>query len=136
MMPARVNEAQALALALERLRRAADAMLNCLALGENLDTALRDLEAAYASSDQDTHTHLLWAQDVLDGKVKVKRKGGKRPETFDQVRAKALRYNIVVHFVRTLEGTEFAVYRNHTKVGHAKTEKRCMTIMRQLMKTT
>lgn len=136
MMPARVTEAQALALALERLRRAADSMLNCIAMGQNIDGPTRDLEAAYASSDQDTHTHLLWAQDVLDGKVKVKRRGGKRPETFDQVRARALRYNIVVHFVRTLEGTEFAVYRNNIKVGHAKTEKRCMTIMRQLIKTT
>lgn len=136
-LPERVTEARAMALALERLRRASEAVLNAVALQENMDTCMCELEAAFASSDQDTHSYLLWAQDVLDGAIEHRRKqrGGRKKESLETVRQRALRQNIYVHFVHTLEGTEYAIYRAHTKVAHARTDQRCISVLRKLMKT-
>jgi len=136
-LPERVSEARAMALALERLRRAAEAVLNTVALQENLDTCMCELEAAFASSDQDTHSYLLWAQDVLDGQIehRKKRRGGRKKQSLDTVRQQAMQHNIYVHFVHTLEGTEYAIYRAHTKVAHARSDQRCISVLRKLMKT-
>lgn len=136
-LPERVTEAQAMGLALERLRRATEKVLNAVALQENIDTVMCELEAAFASSDQDTHTYLHWAQDVLDGAIEHRkaRRGGRKKESLDTVRKAAAHYNIYVHFVHTLEGTEYAIYRAHTKVAHARSDQRCISVLRRLMKT-
>lgn len=126
-----------MALALERLRRAASSVLDSFALQENIDHAMSELEAAHASSNQDTHTYLAWAQDVLDGVIDHKRKkrGGRKKESLEAVRQRAIKHNIYVHFVHTLEGTEYAIYRAHTKVAHARTDQRCISVLRRLMRT-
>lgn len=135
-MSDRVTDLQAMALALERLRRAADAVLTCVAFDTSMDKALSELEAAYASSNQDTHTHLHWAQDVLDGHVKHKRRQLKQPsETFDQLRKRAARSNVFVHFVHTFEGTEYAIYRGRVRIASAKTPDRCMSLVRSALRT-
>jgi len=136
-LPDKVSDSQALALALERLRRASEKVLDTIAIGENMDTALSELEAAHASSAQDTHSYLLWAQDVLDGAIAhgKKRRGGRKPASFDVVRKEALRNNIIVHFVHTLEGTEYAIYRGQYKAAHAKSVQRCISVMRAMMRT-
>ena len=132
-----VSDTQALALALERLRRAADAVLRAVETGGMFDSALSELESAHAASDHGVHSpHVAWAQDVLDGVVPVRKrkKTGRKPESFDTVRKSAAAHNIFVHFVNTFEGSQFAVYHNSKKVAHALTEKRCVAIMRNLIR--
>lgn len=129
-----VTEARALALALERLRRAAEEVLQVVESGGNdFDHCMRELEAAYASSNQDTNTHLHWAQDLIDGGHQRK-KTGRKVESFDTVRKRAQQYNLFVHFVNTMEGSRFAVYSGNKKVAEALTERRCVAIMRAMMR--
>jgi hypothetical protein len=129
-----ISEARALALALERLRRAADFVLREVESGAgNFDRCMVELEAAYASSDQDSNTHLHWAQSVIDG-GRQPRKTGRKVESFDAVRKQAAERNIYVHFVNTFEGSRFAVYAGQRKVAEAFTERRCVAIMRRIMR--
>jgi hypothetical protein len=129
-----IAEARALALALERLRRAAELVLQAAESGTgNFDSCMLELEAAYASSDQDSNTHLHWAQDLLDG-GKQRRKTGRKVESFDTVRRQAQAHNIYVHFVNTMEGTRYAVYKDQRKVAEALTDRRCVAIMRRIMR--
>lgn len=131
----KVSDVHALALALERLRRAANALLQAVEeRNGNFDHCLSELESAHASSAQADCAYLRWAQDVLDGKEKTRRKPGRRPESFDAVRARALKSNIVVHYVNTFEGTQYAVYMDHKKVANAMTGERCIVILRKLMR--
>jgi hypothetical protein len=126
----KLNDVQAMALALERLRRAADVLLTAHAEHLSISAALDSLERAYTASGQDTHKHLVWAQKVLDGSAPQRLRVERKRETFDQLRARAVKQNIFVHFVHTFEGSEYAVYRGREKVAHAKTPIRCMAVIR------
>lgn len=135
-----LDDAQALALALEHLRRAADALLTALTLGEGLDTPLHVLEGAVYVAKQEIPELHRWAAEVLDGTFSKppKRKNKKkridnRPQTLDAVINQAKRSNLVVHLVRSFEGTEYAIYRGSVKVAHAKSETRCIAVLRRLM---
>lgn len=129
-----MTDTQSMAIALERVCRAANVLLDAVARGEAVDGHVRPLEEALAASGQDTHAHMLWARDVLDGKVPVRRAPQRRRETFEQLRKRAAAVNVFVHFVHTFEGSEYAIYAGPNKVAHAKTVERCTAIMRSLVR--
>lgn len=130
----RLTDTQAMAIALERVCRAANALLDAVARGDSIEKHIVPLEEALSASGQDSHTCMLWAQDVLDGKVPVRRKPQRRHETFDQLRKRAAAVNVFIHYVHTLEGSEYAIYKGPDKVAHAKTPERCCTLVRSLIK--
>lgn len=129
-----LTDVQSIAIALERVCRAANALLDAVARLEPVDVHVRPLEEALAASGQDTHTHMLWARDVLDGKIPVRNPPQRKKETFEQLRKRASEVNVFVHFVHTFEGSEYAIYTGTHKVAHAKTMDRCTAIMRSLVK--
>lgn len=133
-----IAEVRALALALERLRRAAELVLQAVEAGTiDFDPSIGALEEAHANSMQDSNTHLLWAQEALDGpSAPQRKKTGRKPESFDAVRKSAQDHNIYIHYVNTMEGSRFAVYKGILKVSEALTEKRCVAIMNRLMRAT
>lgn len=130
-MPQRLSDVQAMAVALERLRVKVDAVLTAHAQLKPLSSLLQELEEAFGASGQDTHTHLLWARSVLGSPPAPK----PLKETFDQIRLRAARSNVFVHYVHTFEGTEYKVYRGTTKLlARTKTPDRCVAVLRSILK--
>jgi hypothetical protein len=112
--------------------------VDSLDAGQNVDHALRQLEGALSSSVVTNGNYMAWAQDVLDGLVIPDKRRGRKPitETFDSVRKRAVRAGIYIHFVHVMEGTEYAIYRNHNKIAHANNETTCIQKLKRIMATS
>lgn len=133
---AQTHDLQAMSLGYERLRRAARAVFESVGGDSHaIARALLELGEAYLTTNPTDEPHLLWAADVLDGRI-VRRRMTERPqkETFEEVKRRAREFNLYVHYTHTFEGSAYAIYRGTTKIADAANEGLCIARLRTLMR--
>lgn len=131
----RTDMEAALALSLQRLRQASRNLLQALEQNDELGKSLSELESAvYCSSLQSSHL-LRWADETLASVVIRRRPRIDRSKLKLKRRVDAAaRVGIYVHQVVAANGQSWAVYRDHVRLGAARSPASLYTLLGRLLR--